>query len=80
MFRPNNRQASMVNLDAFEARGGHYLIIYIELLRHAHQAAKSALVSVDDLEEVWERAITVARVEHPNRRVSGHRQVHSHLP
>lgn len=31
------------------------------------QANKSTTMSIEDLEEVWERAITVARVEHSNR-------------
>lgn len=31
------------------------------------QANKCTTMSVEDLEEVWERAITVARVEHSNR-------------
>lgn len=31
------------------------------------QATQSATISGDDLEEVWERAITVARVDLPNR-------------
>ena len=31
------------------------------------QASKSAMISGEDLEEIWERAITVARTEFPNR-------------
>lgn len=52
------------------------------------QATQSATISGDDLEEVWERAITVARVDLPNRYLCarvGMRgvmfgQKHAHIP
>lgn len=41
------------------------------MVNYVLQATQSATMNAEDLEEVWERAITVARVDLPNRCARG---------
>lgn len=47
------------------------LYFYGKLVAYVRQATQSATMNAEDLEEVWERAITVARVDLPNRCARG---------
>lgn len=62
-----NRKANTLH----EMAASRVLYFYCKLVAFVRQATQTATMNAEDLEEVWERAITVARVDLPNRCARG---------